>query len=55
MAKEGALGYDILFLDLGAGYMRGGRGGEAPERVLTTELSVIKKVLCLGATPHMAI
>lgn len=55
MAKEEALGYGILFLDLDAGYTGGGRGGAAPERVLTTELSVIKKVLCLGATPHMAI
>lgn len=51
MAKEGALGYDIL----GAGYMGGGRGGAASERALTTELSVIKKVLCLGAAPPMAI
>lgn len=55
MAKEGALGYDILFLDLGAGYMGGGRGGAASERALTTELSVIKKVLFLGAAPPMAI
>lgn len=51
MAEEGASGFGVLFLDLGAGCT--GRGGGAVAEMVLTTRSVMK-VLHLGAAPSAA-